>query len=628
MTRRHQQDRRGAAASRRVIGMCLGTALAALAAVMVWSPWREKPTAAPWNVVLITLDTTRADRLGCYGAQHDTPTIDTLSRQGVRFENCYCPAPLTLPSHCSLMTGLVPLRHGVHDNGPDRLDSEAKTLAKVLSAQGYDTAAVVGAFVLDHRFGLDQGFLHYDDQMPPGNAFNKFNYAQRNAAQVTDAALDWVKQPRDAPAFLWVHYFDAHAPYAPPGYDPKFTTLRPYDAEIAYVDAQLKRLLDGIERHVSGPTLVMLTADHGEGLGQHGETTHGLFTYNQTLRVPLVVRFPDRRYAGRVVRARVGLIDVMPSILAWLELVPTGQLDGRPLPLADVGGTTDGESRAVYFENRFPTSAYGWSSQDGIVVNPYKLIRAPRPELYDLDRDPKEQTNLFDATTKVSRRLMTRLDELTMELTARPALAPHTATVSDDDLARLRSLGYVGAAKPASNPMAPPELLPDPKDMLEVYDRIQDVTILVEQRQVTRATEMLLEILESKDPYNKRALRLLAATSLDEAGLRDRAIACLQKAASRSDRPCTDTFVLGKLGLTLLADHRPADATDVFQRVLNLEPNSAAACRYLAEACRQQGDTVHAARWQQRAMALAKPSDQPPDWAADTQGRNSVPSYR
>jgi arylsulfatase A-like enzyme len=619
MKGRAGQDRAISSAFRPMTIGALAVAAVVAASLAIWAPWRAQvDRVPPWNVVVITLDTTRADRLGCYGARHKTPTIDALARQSVRFERCFCPVPLTLPSHCSLMTGLEPVRHGVHDNGPDRLEPGADTLAEVLSGRGYATAAVVGAVVLDRQFGLDQGFDHYDDQMPESAAPSRFRHAQRNAQQVTDAALEWLERQRGAPVFLWVHYFDPHAPYDPPGYNPKLATMEPYDAEIAYLDSQLKRLLDGLEKHLGAQTLVILTADHGEALGEHGELTHGLFTYNSTLRVPLLVRFPGGQHAGRTISSPVGSIDVMPGVLAWLGLEAPGPLDGLPLPLdeasehgADVG------SRAVYFENRFPTSMYGWSAVDGLIAGNLKLIRAPRSELYDLAADPLERNNLFDPADEQSRSLMTMLEEVVARLAARPALSAQTATVSSDDLARLRSLGYVGAARssPTAAP-APRRNLPDPKDMLSVFSQISDLTVLMDEGQVPRATEMLLAILELSDPANKRALRLLAAMSLDIADSRERVIACLQQAARPEDGSCTDAFVLAKLGAALLTDDRPAEAVEAFERLVQVEPRSAAASGYLAEAHDRLGNTDQARRWRSRASELAKTSNQQSDPAA------------
>ncbi|MGD9724427.1 MAG: sulfatase-like hydrolase/transferase [Pirellulales bacterium] len=571
------------------------------------------PAGPRWNVVLITLDTTRADHLGCYGSRFDTPAIDALARDGVRFEQCYAPVPLTLPSHSSLLTGLVPPRHGVHDNGPQRLDERATTWPEILSRRGYETGAVVGAFVLDHQFGLQQGFAHYNDQMPADSG-GRFNYAQRNAAQVTDEALAWLAQPHAAPVFLWVHYFDPHAPYDPPGYDPAFAMRPRYDAEIYYVDTQLRRLLAGIDAQAAGPTLVILTADHGEGLGQHGEDSHGLFAYNSTLRVPLIVRFPDGRLQRRVVRAPVALVDVLPSVLSWLGIdVPLG-LDGQLLPLADPPSATP---RTVYFENQFPTSAFGWASVDGIMHGGYKLIRAPQPELYDLAGDPQERDNLFQADNERSQQMMKQIESLTSDFAALPSLEEREAAVSQPELARLRALGYAGAARPPTSAHLAAQPLPDPKQMLPVYQQLQEIPVLIEQRQVGQATERLLDILEMRDPQNNRGLRMLAALPPEEPALRARALTCLERAVSHDVSPSSDPYVLGCYGRMLLADAQGAKAAEVFARLQRLEPTSAAACRFLAEAYRQAGDAAQAGRWQKRAGELALRKEPDPDWASE-----------
>lgn len=619
MTGRPRQERRRKPLTGPALWGALTAAVVVAAALALGLLWRgESPAEPPWNVVLITLDTTRADRLGCYGARQKTPTIDALASRGVRVERCFAAVPLTLPSHASLMTGLTSARHGVHDNGPERVPREAHTLAEVLKGHGYVTAAVVGAFVLDRQFGLDQGFDQYDDQMPDNPAESRFSDAQRNAAQVTDAALAWLAEKRNAPVFLWVHYFDPHAPYFPPDYNPKLATLEPYDAEIAYVDAQLKRLLNGVERQLGAQTLIILTADHGEGLGQHGELTHGLFTYNQTLRVPLIVRFPDALHGGRVVHEPASLIDVMPSVLAWLKFAEPATLDGVPLPLEDAAAPNEMPPRPLYFENRFPTNMYGWSAVEGIVLGRHKYIRAPRSEVYDLEQDPGERNNLFEVNSELSQRLMKAFEEVAARHDSLPALSASAADVSDDELKRLRSLGYVGAGKPSSGaPTPPPENLPDPKDMVAVYQQIQDVSILFDRDQSAQATEILVNVLEAGDPANKRALRLAAAMSLDESPLRLRVIACLLQQALAKDRPCIDAFVLGKLGRTLLGSNRPADARDVLARLVQVDASSAAACRYLAQAFEELGDASQAEHWRAQALKLARASDQRPDWDRD-----------
>jgi arylsulfatase A-like enzyme len=347
----------GARGARRRAAARIGAAavaLLAVAAVVRLAPPLLSSAPDDWNLLLVTLDTTRADRLGAYGYRHaETPALDALAEQGVRWERCYAPAPLTLPSHASILTGLVPIRHGIHANGREVLVDGAQTLAEILRERGWSTGAVVGAFVLDRRFGLAQGFEHYDDDLAGADEPPRFGYTERDASRVTDAALD---------------------------------------AEITYADSQLARLLGFLEETGKARrTLVVVTADHGEGLWEHGESTHALFAYDSTLRVPLIVRFPDGRGAGSVVSERAALVDLLPSVLGWLGQDAPSGLDGRALRLENAPPVaTEPETRAIYFENEGPAHLFGWSRLRGVVAGRDKLIVAPRPELYDIEDDPRE----------------------------------------------------------------------------------------------------------------------------------------------------------------------------------------------------------------------------------------------
>jgi arylsulfatase A-like enzyme len=471
------------------------------------------------DVVLITMDTTRADRLGCYGyGAAETPVIDGLAREAVRYEHCYAPVPLTLPSHATLFTGLLPPRHGIRMNGRDALPEEALTLAEVLRAEGYATGAVVGAFVLDGQFGLAQGFEMYDDAIPEEGKAGRFQYAERNAGAVTDAALAWWqgREEQDRPAFLWVHYFDPHGPYAAPGFDPAFPRQEPYDAEVSYVDKELGRLLRVLDEERSGEKpLLVLTADHGEGLGQHGELSHGLFVYNSTLHVPLLVRFPDGRYGGESRRARVGLADLMPSLLGWMGIEAdedrAGGFDGAELPL------TEGEDEArveepqpVYFENRYVTAKFGWSGLAGVIVGDRKWIEAPRPELYDLVEDAHEERNLYGEKEGRSEVLRGELARVRDRMEAAPAFPRDEAAQTDRLMRGLRSLGYVDGAGLVDERVGEDVPgLPDPKDMVEVSQQIHVVSSLMEAERVDEAAKILLEVLREKDASNRWARRLL-----------------------------------------------------------------------------------------------------------------------
>jgi arylsulfatase A-like enzyme/Tfp pilus assembly protein PilF len=411
-----------------------------------------------YNVVLITLDTVRADRLGTYGYEAaETPNIDGLVEHGVRFDHAVSPVPVTLPSHASIMTGLYPPRHGVRDNGLFHLAPDRITLAERLKRHGYDTAAFIGCFVLDERFGLGQGFDTYDfevtqDGFQPSN----FDFNQRPAGAVTASAVDWLQARggASAPYFLWVHYFDAHVPYTSLlGSLPQFAG-RPYDAEIAYVDLQIGRLLAAIDRlGQRDRTLIVLVADHGEGLKEHGEATHGLFVYGSTIRVPFIfsnaVLFPGSHHVSD--RA-VSLVDVVPTLEALLGIEPAGSRDGVNL-LSD-GNDPD---RALYLETKMAFHAARCSPLYGIQTRDAKYVHGPEPEAFDLAADPDELTNLFpdgagDLPDRLAR-MRAGWAEVEAGVSARE--------MSTEESERLRSLGYVQASGGSVS-----EDLPDPKAMM------------------------------------------------------------------------------------------------------------------------------------------------------------------
>ncbi len=299
--------------------------LAALATTTWWMLRQAPLRYAGANVLLVSIDTLRADHLGAYGyAEAETPRLDQIAREGIRFAQVVSPMPLTLPAHTSLMTAVPTSVHGIRDNGAFELSAETSTLAEQLRAAGYQNGAFVGSFVLHSRWGLSRGFAHYDDRFEYGVAGGVPGQVERPAEAVVDAALSWLTEPREAPFFSWVHLFDPHSPYAAPEpYGSRYID-RPYDGEIAYTDAQVGRLLDGIDAAgLLDNTIVVVTADHGEGLGEHGEPGHGLFLYDTTVLVPLIIRLPDRLLAGREVAEQVRLIDIAPTLV---------ELTGAALP--------------------------------------------------------------------------------------------------------------------------------------------------------------------------------------------------------------------------------------------------------------------------------------------------------
>src|SRR5262245_49483552 len=354
------------------------------------------------NVLLVTLDTTRADHLGCYGdAAAATPTLDALAAEGVRFSQAFSPAPITLVAHASLLTGLPPFAHGLRDNGAGCLGPEVDTYPRFLGAHGYHTVAVIGSVVLARGFGLGQGFAIYDDQCPAGRVSGGFR--ARRASDVTDAALRHLaERPRDKPCFLWLHFFDPHDPYEPPEpYKDRFKD-RPYDGEIAYADSELGRVIAALRQEgILENTLVVCCADHGESLGEHGEQTHGFFVYDATQHVPLIMRGGGLP-AGRVDSTLVSLIDVMPTVAGLIGLhEPPGS--GRDLSTALLENRSVTE-RPVYLESYLTLVSLGWSGEEGWRTSRFKFIEAPRPELYDLSQDPGEKTSLEDPAKRESMR--------------------------------------------------------------------------------------------------------------------------------------------------------------------------------------------------------------------------------
>ena len=420
------------------------------------------------NVLLVTLDTTRVDRIGCYGNDRiETPNLDRLAADGVVFSEALATAPSTLPSHASILTGLYPYHHGARANGAFHLDDVHETLAEVLAGHGYATGAVISAFVLDARFGLAQGFQLYDDDLGGGPQTAALMYAERRADRTTDRAIRRLGGAGERPFLLWVHYFDPHATYQPPSpYAEKYGENR-YDGEIAFVDQELGRLLGMLdELGLTGRTLVVVVADHGEGLRSHGEQTHGYLAYNPTVQIPLIMRCAGRLDGGVHIRRRVTQVDLMPTVLSLLGVESPVGLDGVDLT------ASSGVDRAVFIENLQGLMEYGWAPQAVVCQGAYKYIHGAQRELYDVFKDPVEARDLYSFRTDVAGRLKARLADLFgSDLDAALSPAP-TRTVSPDESARLESLGYIvgGAGEACSI-----DSQPDPMVMLPILDRVAEV---------------------------------------------------------------------------------------------------------------------------------------------------------
>ena len=416
-------------------------------------------------MALISIDTLRADHLGCYGYRPSvTPSIDSLARESMQFDNAYTPVPLTLPAHTSLLTGQYPNRHGIHDNG-ETLSASVQTAAEAFAAGGYETAAFIGSFILDRRFGLSRGFQEYS------GTFNLHAHAgddpgavQIRGDQVEKEAGEWLQRPRTRPFFLFLHFYDLHGPFLLPTPWRERYPHRLYDGELAYVDSLIGRFWSTL-RHagLAGRTILVVTADHGEGLGDHGESNHGFFVYHSTTRIPLIVRLPDGRGAGKRVTSVARLIDVAPTLLAAAGLPALRGADGVSLLDSKL-------NLAAYSETVYPYRHFHTAPLMALTSESYSFIEAPRPELYDDRSDPGQAHDIAAAKPDVARNLSQMLRPF-----AEPLRHAMTPPVSPDVLVKLKSLGYLGGAPIGTGKLA------DPKDRIKLFGQYLDALAAKEQ---------------------------------------------------------------------------------------------------------------------------------------------------
>lgn len=585
------------------------------------------PIQAPWgaardvaiatdNILLITIDTLRADALGFAGnPEAETPLLDRLAAQGVVYDNAHAHAVVTLPSHASILTGLHPYEHGIRNNSGFVLPERIPTAATVLAAKGFATAAFVGAFPLDARFGLARGFDVYDDRYPEGShaAENAFTMAERRGDEVVEAALDWWRAHAGERRFLWVHLFDPHAPYRPPEPFASRFAGRPYHGEVAAVDSFLAPLLEPHLERKEEPTLIVFTADHGEGLGDHGEATHGLFAYEPTLRVPLVLWAPGLEPGQSSVWARH--VDVLPTMLEALGVEMAVDLPGRSLFDSAVA------ERVTYFEALSPNLDRGWAPLRGVIADGHKLISLPLPELYDLTADPGESRNLFERERQEARRLARRLPEESI-------WPPRGGTVSAEEERALRSLGYLGGGAPPKDEYTAAD---DPKNLVELDRKVHRVIdlfqrrrlpeaadlgrqvvrerpemglgyyylaqVLLEEGQPAEALEVMLEA-HRREVATDSLLRQLALT-LAETGRASEAIPIITSIAERGD---PDT--LNALGTVFSEAGRQVEAEEALRRVFAVDPRNPVAHEQLALVALRRQDWREAELRARRALDI------------------------
>jgi arylsulfatase A-like enzyme/Tfp pilus assembly protein PilF len=456
------------------------------------------------NLVVITLDTTRADRIGAYGRPNaGTPNVDALAADGVVFDQASTAAPITLPAHSSLFTGRFPPQHGVRDNGGYFLNEREQTLAEVLKARGYATGGFIAAYVLDSKWGIAQGFDSYVDDFDLSK-YKVFSMGaiQRPGNEVVDRALPWIDQHRGAPFFAWVHLYDAHTPYTPPEPFKSRFPDNPYQGEISFADAQVGRVVQFLrDRDLYDRTVIVVIGDHGESLQDHGEQGHGFFVYQSVIHVPMIVRTPFSGMQRRRVTDPVRSIDVMPTALDLLGVPkPDGAaMDGQSV-VSLMNGSRADMGLEAYAEAVYPLHHFGWSDLRALRQGRYKLIAAPRPELYDLQEDPGEEKNVFQDRKALGDRMLGRLVELEAHFKNSGPSKSEAVEIDPDAKARLAALGYVGSVVAGVTDDASRVGLADPKDKVHLFNKISQARDLGhDENELAAAMGMLDEVLK-EDP--------------------------------------------------------------------------------------------------------------------------------
>jgi len=574
------------------------------------------------DVFLITIDTLRSDHVGCYGYQWiQTPTIDQLAKQGIRFAQAFTPSPITNTSHASILTGLLPSSHGVSDFGVP-LTADHSTLAELLEKRGYQTAAFIGSIILDSKTlapGLDRGFEFYDNFPEKTETKSRWGRLERRGMDVVQRAETWLDGHRTGPHFVWVHLYDPHDPYEPPPpYSEKYKDHL-YDGEIAFADSALGRFLNyWKEQHWYEGALIIVVGDHGEGLGEHGEDTHGIFLYDSTTHVPLIVKLPNEQEAGKVVEEQARTTDILPTILELLGIPAPESLDGTSLKSALLG--TEAPSRTVLGETDYPLR-FGWAPLRSVRKDAFKFIEAPRPELYDLRSDPGEIRNAYVPWDSTVQKLRKELAKVSAKAAGKPSAAAVAPSTTDE----LRALGYLSTADGRSSTDVPePSLLPDPKDKVEEQNLLHVAMMASEDGQTAKARTALEKLLRldnrseialsqlgrlemESENYTKAALYLGRACevnpqnatiaydygrALELSGDLVGARHALQASLKLNPKQLAARLLLGQIWLK---SNDPKAAEDEFEAALLLQPASAEAQIGLARALLRQkkfGDAV------------------------------------
>jgi choline-sulfatase len=547
--------------------------IASLAGASVFStaPGSPAESASP-DVVLITVDTLRADRLGCYGNREvPTPTADRLARDGVLFTRAIAQVPLTLPSHVAILTGTFPMWNGVEDLATQGLGPGIPTLAEIYRRHGYATAAFVSAFVLNSMWGLDRGFDIYDDSLPPQADVRSGNRnLERKAGETVNRCLHWLEAHESQPFFLWIHLYDPHAPYnAPEPFKSRFRK-RPYEGEVAYADQQLGRLIAHLEAHnLYSRSLILFTSDHGEGLGEHGEQQHGLFVYNSTVHVPVILKPPASfAFSRRRVNQVVNSVDIAPTLVQFCQFPApdSAMFQGRSL-LPLLRSPAPGSARDAYSESLYPRSSFGWHSLHAIETDRYHYIEARTAELYDLNQDPRETRNVIAQFPSVAATLRETLRGVVNRYGHSEQASKSVAAADLEKLRDLRSLGYVGAS-PTEPLRGDPPGAADPRERIGFYNLIMRATELAEDGR-HQDSDVLLMRAAGQEPEAYLPRFLLGENALAQ-GRFTKAREYYLKALDLNPR--YELAAIG-LGQTALRAGDPAQALKPFRWALELNPH-------------------------------------------------------
>ncbi|MDP6380335.1 MAG: sulfatase-like hydrolase/transferase [Phycisphaerae bacterium] len=576
--------------------------LVVIAAAVWFYGWAGASPGNITHVILISIDTCRADYLSCYGYERETtPNIDALAREGVLFEKVVSPLPQTFPTHASMFTGTIPPFHQIHNNDARQLDASYVTLAEVLKEAGFSTGAIVSTIVLESQLGLDQGFDYYSDDYEVEEKDGL--RVGRRAEEASSLAIRWLEEHKsDDKAFLFLHYYDPHYPYVPP--EPFASTFahNVYAGEIAYTDNSIGRVIEklkGLDLYDS--SLIIITSDHGEMLGEHGEYTHAYFIYESAIKVPLIVKLPGGP-RGKRIDDVVGIIDILPTICAFLEISSPEDVQGQDLSVYFTGSDRSGEERYFYCESLMPTQ-YGANSLLGVVTGQWKYIQTTRPELYDLDKDPHEMDNLVDKLPRRARLLQERLklilDEQSYKGQSKGALIP-----DPERRKQLESLGYVGGFGAEKIPQFD-QSRGDPKDLFDAHRQAQGLDTLVRAKKYENAKSLCENAVAKypESPFFRHELGRLASLM----GNHDEAIRHFTKSLSLAgDRlgPRAVYRAHRALGFAYFRANKFKEAITHLKEALRTAPDDPAVLNRLASIFARQGRLELAVQHWEKSLVL------------------------